>query len=188
MICAACSMYLVKLHSLVLLCSGAHRPKQSFLQHNMPKKRDAADAQGDWWLKETKDRLDKVAVEIDRGEDKSAPPELSWMRAGTQDLDDFRRGSPQAGGKPPLVRSGEETAELMYRASNEGLVATGYNPWRHTSYICGRPVQVFCIFGNHTTTGKTQFENQLFEFLFFTLQRQSPCTSSGSPSPPQTRF
>ena len=88
----------------------------------MPKKRDAADAQGDWWLKETKDRLDKVAAEMDQGEDKSAPPELAWMRAGTQDLEAFRRGSPQAGGKPPLVRSGEETAELMYRSSNEGLV------------------------------------------------------------------
>ena len=28
----------------------------------------------------------------------SAHPELAWMRAGTQDLEAFRRGSPQAGG------------------------------------------------------------------------------------------
>jgi hypothetical protein len=74
----------------------------------------------------------------------SAHPELAWMRAGTQDLEDFRRGSPQAGGKPPLVRSGEETAELMYRSSKEGLVAIGYTPWRYTTYVCGRPVQAFC--------------------------------------------
>ena len=60
LICFACSMHL-KLHSLLLLFSGAYRP--FFLrQHTMPKHNVSfADAQDDAWVKETKGRTDKGA-------------------------------------------------------------------------------------------------------------------------------
>ena len=32
---------------------------------------------------------------------------------------------------------------MVHRSGEEGLVASGYSPDRHTVYICGRPVQVF---------------------------------------------
>ena len=99
-------------------------------------------AQDDRWVKETKDRLDKVAGRLDDGEDKSDPGEMEWMRAGTMDLEEWRLGEPIATKSTTNVRSGEEIAELIYRSSNEGLVAIGYNPWRHTTCVTGRPVQV----------------------------------------------
>ena len=99
-------------------------------------------AQDDGWLKETKDRLDRVAGRLDDGDDKSGPGEMEWMRAGTMDLEEWRLGEPIATKSTTNVRSGEEIAELIYRSSNEGLVAIGYNPWRHTTYVTGRPVQV----------------------------------------------
>ena len=66
---------------------------------------------------------------------------MEWMRAGTMDQEAWRLGEPIATKSTTIVRSGEETAELIYRSSNEGLVATGYNP-RHTTCVTGRPVQV----------------------------------------------
>ena len=90
---------------------------------------------GSGWVKETKDRLDKVARMFDEGEDKEQPEEMKWMQAGTQDLWAFRKGEPIASTDTPIVRCGDQTAELVYRASNEGLVATGYNPWRHTIHL-----------------------------------------------------
>ena len=53
-------------------------------------------AQDDRWVKETKDRLDKVAKRFDEGEDKSIPTEGDWLRAGTMDLEEWRRGEPIA--------------------------------------------------------------------------------------------
>ena len=99
-------------------------------------------AQDDSWVKETKDRLDKVARRLDESQDKSGPGEAEWMRAGTMGLEAWRLGEPIATNEPTIVRSGEETAELLYRSSNEGLVSTGWNPWRHTWMVTGRPVQV----------------------------------------------
>ena len=122
---------------------GAHRP--SFLLHTMPaskKVKTVDQAQDDGWLKETKDRLDRVAGRLDDGDDKSGPGEMEWMRAGTMDLEEWRLGEPIATKSTTNVRSGEETAELIYRSSNEGLVAIGYNPWRHTTHVAGRPAQV----------------------------------------------
>ena len=106
------------------------------------KKKTFETAQDDHWVRETKDRLDKVAERLDGGEDKSGPAEQEWMRAGTMDLEKWRLGEPIATESITTVRGGEETAELIYRSSNEGLLATGYNPWRHTTYVTGRPVQV----------------------------------------------
>ena len=109
------------------------------------KKKTFEQAQDAGWVKETKDRLDKVAQRVD--EDKSTPLEQEWMRAGTMDLEKWRQGERIATRSSNVtVRSGEETAELIYRSSNEGLVATGYNPWRHTTYVAGRPVQVHVEF------------------------------------------
>ena len=106
------------------------------------KKKTFEQAQDDHWLKETKDRLDQVAERLDNDEDKSGPSEQEWMRAGTMDLEKWRYGEPIATESTTTIRSAEETAELIYRSSNEGLMATGYNPWRHTTYVTGRPVQV----------------------------------------------
>ena len=141
----------LKLHSLLLLFREPIAP--FFLsQHTMPKSskgaRSYSDAQDASWVKETKDRLDKVASIFDAADDKGQPEEMKWMQAGTQDLGAFRRGEPIASTDPALVRSAEQTAELVYRASNEGLQSTGFNPWRHTHYVTGRPVQVYCNVGS----------------------------------------
>ena len=40
-------------------------------------------------------------------------------------------------------RTSEEVMAMVHRGGEEGLVASGYSPDRHTVYICGRPVQVF---------------------------------------------
>ena len=78
------------------------------------KKKTFEQAQDAAWVKETKDRLDKVAQRVD--EDKSTPLEQEWMRAGTMDLEKWRQGEPIATkSKEAIVRSGEETAELIYR-------------------------------------------------------------------------
>ena len=63
-------------------------------------------AQDDRWVKETKDRLDKVAGRLDDGEDKSGPGEMEWMRAGTMDLEEWRLGEPIATKSTTTVRSG----------------------------------------------------------------------------------
>ena len=71
------------------------------------------------------------------------PPEEEWMKAGTQDMHSYRTGKPlSAATVAEEVRPDSETAELLYRSTNEGLISTGYNPWRHTCYVAGRPVQV----------------------------------------------
>ena len=107
-------------------------------------------AQGSDWVKETKDRLDETSSQVDWRSDLQKPTEWAWTRAGTQHMALFRQGKPQST-YIEKERSGAETAELVYRSSNEGLTATGFNPWRHTTFVGGRPVQVpFALYVLHS--------------------------------------
>ena len=117
----------------------------------------------------------------------SAHPELAWMRAGTQDLEAFRRGSPQAGGSHLLCEVVRRRPSSCTARARKGLwpLATLHGVTQHM--FVAAQCRLSALVGNHTTTGKAQFENQLFEFLFSPMQRQLPSTSPGSPSP-QTRF
>ena len=108
------------------------------------------------WVQEAKQRLDTVASQLDESE-KSYPSHQTWMRAGMQGLKAFRSGESMRPssflGPPP--RTGEQTADLLYRASNEGLFATGYNPWRNTWYVTGRPMQVAFVIPSMYTPSET---------------------------------
>ena len=110
-------------------------------KHKRDEKRDMARAQDDSWVLETKNRLDRMAAQVDWTDDKRAPSEAAWTRAGTQDAAAYRRSEFQAT-YLDKERTGAQTSELVYRSSNEGLTATGFNPWRHTTFVLGRPVQV----------------------------------------------
>ena len=111
-----------------------------------PAKKSFDQAQDASWVQETYQRLDDVAAQL-QGDDSPYPSSEAWMRAGTQDLEALRSGQPwsAASSSSGAHRPGEETSDLLYRATDEGLLATGFNPWRHTWYVTGRPVQVHCV-------------------------------------------
>ena len=98
-------------------------------------------AQGSEWVKETRRRLDTVASQLDSSSNLQHPTEAAWTRVATQARTSLHRGE-SARDYVETARAGAETAELLYRSSDEGLTSTGFNPWRHTTFVCGRPVQV----------------------------------------------
>ena len=63
----------------------------------------------------------------------------------TRPLQAIAAGEPVAPGaeEGSEIRTTEEVMAMVHRGGEEGLVASGYSPDRHTVYICGRPVQVF---------------------------------------------
>ena len=107
------------------------------------KKKTFEQSQDASWVVETYCRLENVAAQLQE-DDSAYPSSQAWMRAGTQDLEALRSGRPwsAASSSSGAHRTGEETSDLLYRATDEGLFATGFNPWRNTWYVTGRPVQV----------------------------------------------
>ena len=118
----------------------AHRLGVFSLQSAMPKSK-ASKLQGSDWVKETKERLDKTMGQFDQYHEVEQPGVSAWEKASTQPLAELREAQPQRS-YLPKARSGQETNELLYRASHEGLARSGYNPWKHTTMVAGRPVQV----------------------------------------------
>ena len=106
----------------------------------MPKKEMKA-AQDNSWVKETHARVHRMQQQIDQGHDGSNISNESWERVATQPLSDLRSGSAHTESRSAPL-SGQETAELVYRMSGEAITKSIFNPWSHTSMICGRPVQV----------------------------------------------
>jgi hypothetical protein len=106
----------------------------------MPKK-EMKESQDNSWVKETSARLLRMQQQIDRGHDGSNISNDSWERVATQPIYDLRSGLVHSSSRSAPL-SGQETAELAYRMSGEAISKSIFNPWKNTSMICGRPVQV----------------------------------------------
>ena len=103
----------------------------------MPRK-DMKEAQDKSWVKETSARLRRMQQQIDQDHDGSNISNEAWERVATQPISSCLR----SGSAHRFSQCSAETAELAYRMSGEALMTSIFNPWSHTSIICGRPVQV----------------------------------------------
>ena len=149
---------------------GAHRPQHTMGRTRKKKSFEQADDAS--WVQEAKQRLDTVAAQLDESEE-AYPSHEAWMRAGMQDLRALRTGEAMGSSSASSsIRTGEQTADLLYRASNEGLFATGYNPWRNTWYVTGRPMQVAFVIPSMYTPSETV--PSLIAGLVFTTFIQNP--------------
>ena len=94
-------------------------------------------------MEATQERLSKhVAI---RGDATHGVTEETFMELGTRPRRAIAAGEPVAPGakEETEFRTTEEVMAMVHRAGEEGVVASGFSPDRHTVYICGRPVQVF---------------------------------------------
>ena len=66
----------------------------------------------------------------------------SFERLATRPIEALASGEPIAPGEVEVRRSGEQASRYHYRTSQEGQMAAGFEPHRHSVMICGRPVQV----------------------------------------------
>ena len=92
-------------------------------------------------MKEVKERLDRTAhqTDFDAGE---TPSLRAWVKASTMPLDRLRTGTIERDRSVEEDRSPQDASEVLFRTSNESLMAVGFDPWRHTAMVTGRPVQV----------------------------------------------
>ena len=94
-------------------------------------------------MQATADRLSQH--QAIRGDASVGVTQETFIELGTRPRRAIAAGEPVA----PATEEGaefrtiEEVMAMVHRGGEEGLVASGYSPDRHTVYICGRPVQVF---------------------------------------------
>ena len=80
-----------------------------------------------------------------RGDATCGVSETTFVELGTRPRRAIAAGEPVAPGanEETEFRTSEEVMAMVHRGGEEGLLASGFSPDRHTVYICGRPVQVF---------------------------------------------
>ena len=141
----------------------------------MPKK-DMKAAQDNSWVKETHARVHRMQQQIDQGHDGSNISNDSWERVATQPIYDLRSGSAHTESRSAPL-SGQETAELAYRMSGEALTKSIFIPWKNTSMICGRPVQVLNALIDLQWSWGEYVSKQVYSLLSFVTSRVSlsPC-------------
>ena len=94
------------------------------------------------WMQASADRINKQ--QAIRGDASAGVTEETFIELGTRPRRAIAAGEPVAPAtERSEVRTTEEVMAMVHRGGQEGLVASGYSPDRHTVYICGRPVQVF---------------------------------------------
>ena len=92
------------------------------------------------WQAPSFKRLSDRAKE--RRESRAAPTEERFDLMATRPIDKLALGEPIAPGEEKARRSAEQTAQYAFRTSEEGQMAAGFSPHRHSVVVCGRPVQV----------------------------------------------
>ena len=94
-------------------------------------------------MKASADRIGKHQAV--RGDATYGVSEATFVELGTRPRRAIAAGEPVAPGanEGTEFRTSEEVMAMVHRGGEEGLLASGYSPDRHTVYICGRPVQVF---------------------------------------------
>ena len=95
------------------------------------------------WMNASADRI--RAHRAIRGDASTGVTEDTFVELGTRPRRAIAAGEPvaPAAQEGAEFRTSEEVMAMVHRGGEEGLVASGYSPDRHTVYICGRPVQVF---------------------------------------------
>ena len=107
------------------------------------KKKTGPEQESGPWMKASADRISKH--QAIRGDASIGVTEETFIELGTRPRRAIAAGEPvaPAAEEGAEFRTTEEVMAMVHRGGEEGLVASGYSPDRHTVYICGRPVQVF---------------------------------------------
>ena len=94
-------------------------------------------------MQATADRLSQH--QAIRGDASVGVTQETFIELGTRPRRAIAAGEPVAPAtdEGTEFRTTEEVMAMVHRGGEEGLVASGFSPGRHTVYICGRPVQVF---------------------------------------------
>ena len=93
------------------------------------------------WQSESFARLSARAKE--RAEsDALLPSQSDFQMLATRPIEKLALGEPIAPGEEETRRTAEQTAQYAFRTSQEGQMAAGFSPHRHSVTVCGRPVQV----------------------------------------------
>ena len=93
------------------------------------------------WMQATADRLSQH--QAIRGDASIGVTQETFIELGTRPRRAIAAGEPVAPAERKEFKTSEEVMAMVHRCGEEGIVASGYSPDRHTVYICGRPVQVF---------------------------------------------
>ena len=107
----------------------------------MPRRRKGKPAdEAEAWQAESFGRISARAQE--REAIATAPSQWGFEKLATQPMEKLAMGEASEAGERQAQRSAEQTAQYAFRTSKESQMAAGFDPHRHTVFVCGRPVQV----------------------------------------------
>ena len=92
------------------------------------------------WQTESHARITARAKE--RADAHAAPSQYGFEKLATRPIEKLALGEPIAPGEKESRGTAEQTAQYAFRTSQEGQMAAGVDPHRHSVTVCGRPVQV----------------------------------------------
>ena len=92
------------------------------------------------WQTESHARISARAKE--RAANRAQPSLYGFEKLATRPIDKLALGEPIAPGEQETRRTAEQTTQYAFRTSQEGQMAAGFSPHRHSVTVCGRPVQV----------------------------------------------
>ena len=121
--------------------SAASPPHPVVRREAMPRSKSKGPPQdAEAWQRESHARISARAKE--RADSAAAPSYYGFEKLATRPIAALASGEPIAPGEAEERRAGEQAARYHFRTSQEGQMAAGFDPHRHSVVVCGRPVQV----------------------------------------------